>query len=124
MQPDSTSYAIEHKVAEHLSASRWTGLPAPSRESAVRAILWWLATGLEGTVEASHSTLLRYVEAQGGKAEATILGTARKTTAELAGLINGRAGKAWEHEDKYWVDTDEAWADLGLPKVAPPVFGE
>ncbi|PSL79285.1 hypothetical protein C7T35_38405 [Variovorax sp. WS11] len=64
-----------------------------------------------GVTEKHHATLLRYVEAQGGKAEATIVGSAQRsalsaqrTTAELAGLVNGRTGKAWEHEDKYWVD--------------------
>ncbi|QIZ34177.1 PPE domain-containing protein [Saccharopolyspora sp. ASAGF58] len=39
----------------------------------------------------------------------------------------GQGGKSEEdneHESKYVLDTDEAWEDLGLPKVAPPVFGE
>ncbi|QGK68577.1 PPE domain-containing protein [Allosaccharopolyspora coralli] len=29
-----------------------------------------------------------------------------------------------EHENKYMLDTDEAWEDLGLPPVAPAVFGD
>ncbi|GAB3294491.1 hypothetical protein [Parasphingorhabdus pacifica] len=29
-----------------------------------------------------------------------------------------------EHQTKYVLEGDEAWDDLGLPKVAPPVFGE
>lgn len=104
MQPYETDFPIETRVAEHLAASNWADLPAQSRENAVRAILWWLATGLEGATEIHHATLMRYVEGQAGKAEATILGSAQRTTAEHAGLVNGRAGKAWEHEDKYWVD--------------------
>lgn len=28
-----------------------------------------------------------------------------------------------EHENKYMVETDEAWEDLGLPRTAPPVIG-
>ncbi len=105
MQPHVTDeFAVEKRVAEHLAAVTWADLPASSRESAVRAILWWLATGLEGATEPHHSTLLRYVEKQAGATEAAILGSAHRTTAELAGMINGRAGKAWEHEDKYWVD--------------------
>lgn len=104
MQPHATNdFPIERRIAEHLAAMTWADLPAPSRESAVRAILWWLATGLEGVTETNHATLLRYVEGLPG-AEATVLGSAQRTTAELAGLVNGRAGKAWEHEDKYWVD--------------------
>ncbi|MGH6626689.1 MAG: MmgE/PrpD family protein, partial [Burkholderiaceae bacterium] len=104
LQPHTTDFPIETRVAEHLAAVAWADLPAPSRENAVRAILWWLATGLEGVTETHHATLLRYVEEQAGPAEASILGSAKRTTAELAGLVNGRAGKAWEHEDKYWVD--------------------
>ncbi|MER5389891.1 PPE domain-containing protein [Saccharopolyspora sp. NPDC002686] len=49
-----------------------------------------------------------------------------------AGGMGGAAGRGQgkegeedqEHENKYMIDTDEAWDDLGLPKVAPPVFGE
>jgi hypothetical protein len=42
-----------------------------------------------------------------------------------AGRGQGKEGEEdLEHENKYWVDTDEAWDELGLPKVAPPVFGE
>lgn len=29
-----------------------------------------------------------------------------------------------EHENKYMLPTDEAWDELGLPAVAPPVFGD
>jgi 2-methylcitrate dehydratase PrpD len=104
MQPHETDFPIETRIAKHLAMSSWADLPVQSRENAVRAILWWLATGLEGVSETHHATLLRYVEGQAGKAEATILGSVQRTTAELAGLVNGRAGKAWEHEDKYWVD--------------------
>ncbi|QYY33933.1 MmgE/PrpD family protein (plasmid) [Cupriavidus pinatubonensis] len=105
MQPHATDdFPIERRVAAHLAATAWADLPAPSREGALRAILWWLATGLEGITEANHASLLRYVEQLAGPAEAAILGTCQRTTAELAGLVNGRAGKAWEHEDKYWVD--------------------
>jgi hypothetical protein len=44
-----------------------------------------------------------------------------------AGAGRGQGGSSEddnEHESKYVLDSDEAWDDLGLPKVAPPVFGE
>ncbi|MER7015577.1 hypothetical protein ABT324_29435 [Saccharopolyspora sp. NPDC000359] len=45
--------------------------------------------------------------------------------AGAAGRGRGQEGEEdLEHENKYMVDTDEAWEDLGLPRVAPPVFGE
>lgn len=104
MQPHTTDFPIETRIAEHLATTTWADLPAPARENAARAILWWLATGLEGATETHHATMLRYAAGQAGPAEATILGSTQRTSAEFAGLVNGRCGKAWEHEDKYWVD--------------------
>ncbi|MEV0087796.1 hypothetical protein [Saccharopolyspora sp. NPDC050642] len=61
----------------------------------------------------------------GGAAGAAGRGGAGGMGAGAAGRGQGKQGEEdLEHEDKYWVDTDEAWDDLGLPKVAPPVFGE
>ncbi|MEV0057859.1 hypothetical protein AB0H34_46145 [Saccharopolyspora shandongensis] len=61
----------------------------------------------------------------GGAAGAAGRGGAGGMGAGGAGRGQGKQGEEdQEHEDKYWVDTDEAWEDLGLPKVAPPVFGE
>ncbi|PKW14030.1 hypothetical protein [Saccharopolyspora spinosa] len=61
----------------------------------------------------------------GGTAGAAGRGGAGGMGAGAAGRGRGKEGEEdMEHEDKYWVDTDEAWEDLGLPKVAPPVFGE
>lgn len=45
--------------------------------------------------------------------------------AGAAGRGRGQEGdEDAEHENKYMLETDEAWEDLGLPRVAPPVFGE
>ncbi|MFI0470972.1 PPE domain-containing protein [Saccharopolyspora sp. 5N102] len=61
----------------------------------------------------------------GSAAGAAGRGGAGGMGAGAAGRGQGKQGEEdQEHEDKYWVDTDEAWDDLGLPKVAPPVFGE
>lgn len=41
-----------------------------------------------------------------------------------AGAGRGRDGEEdAEHENKYVLETDEAWEDLGLPRTAPPVIG-
>ncbi|MEV0703830.1 hypothetical protein AB0I53_38765 [Saccharopolyspora sp. NPDC050389] len=61
----------------------------------------------------------------GGAAGAAGRGGAGGMGAGGAGRGQGKQGEEdQEHENKYWVDTDEAWDELGLPKVAPPVFGE
>ncbi|MGP4021665.1 PPE domain-containing protein [Saccharopolyspora sp. 5N708] len=61
----------------------------------------------------------------GGAAGASGRGGASGAMGGAAGRGQGKEGEEdLEHENKYWVDTDEAWDELGLPKVAPPVFGE
>lgn len=58
--------------------------------------------------------------AAGGRgASATAMGGAAGARGQ-----GGKGEDDLEHENKYMVDTDEAWEDLGLPKVAPPVLGE
>lgn len=110
MRSSEVDFALEERLAEHLATSTWEDLPPASRDNAVRALLWWLATGLEGATEPHQRDLCRYVAEQGGRPEASIIGSAQRAPAELAGLINGRAGKAWEHEDKYWVDESIGFA--------------
>ncbi|MEV7136378.1 MmgE/PrpD family protein [Arthrobacter sp. NPDC093128] len=95
---------IEERIADHFVSTSWSSLPASSRGQAVRAVLWWIATALEGATEPDQARLIQYVAGRGGATEATILGSDIQGSAELAGLVNGRAAKAWEHEDKYWVN--------------------
>ncbi|GAA4612146.1 hypothetical protein [Saccharopolyspora hordei] len=60
-----------------------------------------------------------------GAAGAAGRGGAAAAGAGAAGRGRGQEGEDdLEHENKYMIDTDEAWEDLGLPRVAPPVFGE
>ena len=76
----------------------------------------------------------------GGRAGLGGFGSGGAGGAGAAGAAGGRGGAGamgaggrgrgqegeedLEHENKYWIDTDEAWDDLGLPKVAPPVLGD
>ncbi|MER6988721.1 PPE domain-containing protein [Saccharopolyspora hirsuta] len=61
----------------------------------------------------------------GGSGSAGGRGGAGMAGAGAAGRgQGGRSEEDDEHENKYVLDTEEAWEDLGLPKVAPPVFGE
>ncbi|MGW3469573.1 hypothetical protein ACWDKQ_14135 [Saccharopolyspora sp. NPDC000995] len=61
----------------------------------------------------------------GGTGAAGARGGAAMAGGGAAG--RGQGGKSEQDEEratKYVLDTDEVWEDLGLPKVAPPVFGE
>jgi 2-methylcitrate dehydratase PrpD len=105
-----TDHGVERTLADHLAAVEWSDLPLPAREQASRAVLWWLATALEGATEPEQASLIRYVMAQESKEESTLVGTPYRASSDLAGLVNGRAGKAFEHEDKYWVDESIGFA--------------
>lgn len=54
--------------------------------------------------------------------------TAARGGAGAAGAVgrgpDGESEEDLAHENKYALDTNEVWDDLGLPKVAPPVFGD
>lgn len=51
------------------------------------------------------------------------------STAARGGMMGGAGARGAqgeedeEHENKYMVETDEAWEDLDLPRTAPPVIG-
>ncbi|MDR7301502.1 PPE domain-containing protein [Haloactinomyces albus] len=56
-------------------------------------------------------------------------GNSGTTGARGAGAMAGAGGRGrqgeedQEHENKYMIETDEAWEELGLPRTAPPVIG-
>ncbi|MCI0142594.1 MmgE/PrpD family protein [Arthrobacter bambusae] len=96
--------AIEQQLARHAATLTWEQLPLGARRQAIRATLWWTATALEGSLDAQQEQLRAYALRTSASPEATILGGRSRVLAEFAGLVNGRAGKAMEREDKYMVD--------------------
>jgi 2-methylcitrate dehydratase PrpD len=102
--------AVEEELARHFAATGPGDIPRLPAEQARRAILWWTATALEGSAEPQQKALYTYTSRQGGRTEATVLGRPARLPAELAGLVNGRAGKALEREDKYWASESIGFA--------------
>jgi 2-methylcitrate dehydratase PrpD len=96
--------AVERALAEHVESATWDALSGDARMQVSRALIWWAATALEGATDPGQQPLLEYVRSRQSPAEATVLGASMRTSAEFAALLHGRAAKAWEHEDKYWVD--------------------
>jgi 2-methylcitrate dehydratase PrpD len=95
---------VEQHLARHAASMTWDCLPDEARRQAVRATLWWAATALEGSLGSQQQQLRTYAVSAGGLPEATMLGSGSRVLAEYAGLVNGRAGKAMEREDKYMID--------------------
>ncbi len=102
--------ALEERIAAHLATARWADVPEPAREQAIRALLWWLGTALEGSTHPEQVPLQRYVTGQQIAGDALVIGTTYRTSPELAGFVNGSAGKIYEHEDKYWMDSSIGFA--------------
>ncbi|MFE5838775.1 MmgE/PrpD family protein [Arthrobacter sp. NPDC056493] len=100
----TTDPHIEEAVAATIQQASWNSLPAEAKDQTVRALMWWTATALEGVTDPDQRRLMRYAASRRAEPEATVLGTALQTSAELAALLHGRAAKTWEHEDKYWAD--------------------
>ena len=101
---------FEIELAQHLSRARAEDIPDRAMREAKRAIIWWTATAIEGSSGTNRSPLRDYAAAQSTPPEATALGTGLRLTAEAAGLLNGAAGKVFEHEDKYWVNESIGFA--------------
>ena len=67
--------------------------------------------------------------AAGGASSSAASGGAGARGGAMGGAMGGAGARGQgsedqEHTNKYVEATDEAWADLDLPKVAPPVFGD
>jgi 2-methylcitrate dehydratase PrpD len=103
MNQSSVAPAVEPQLAAHLATADYRSVPETALSRAGRSILWWIATALEGSMAPEQAALRRYFGHQGGPAESSVLGTRLRAPAEVAGLINGRAGKVNEREEKYWV---------------------
>ena len=102
--------AIEVQLASHLATTRADEVPDLAVQEAKRAVIWWTATALEGSSNPGLSPLHKYASGRSVRPEATVLGAGRRLGAETAGLLNGAAGKVYEHEDKFWVNESIGFA--------------
>lgn len=110
MQHAQTTPAIEIELAAHLSSARAEDIPDRAMQEAKRAVTWWTATALEGASNPDLAPLRAYASRHNSLEEATLLGAGCRVVAETAGLFNGAAGKAYEHEDKFWVNESIGFA--------------
>ena len=76
-------------MAEFTFALRYDSIPAEVKAAARRHLADTMACALGARDAVSVHALRKYAIAQGGRADATILGTAEKVPAGLAALVNG-----------------------------------
>ena len=90
---------ITGRLARHMARARGQRLPPEVALAARHRILDTLAAMVSGAHLKPGEMAIRYAQAQGGAAEATVLTTDLKTTAVNAALVNGMFGHADETDD-------------------------
>jgi 2-methylcitrate dehydratase PrpD len=97
--PRAERTALTETLAEMASSLDFEDLDDDSLAVAKQCILDWLAVTLAGAAEPLTRILAVDAAEEGGHAQATILGHARRGTETQAALVNGSAGHALDYDD-------------------------
>lgn len=97
-------------LAEKICALAYPDIPEHVRTVAKQAVLDTIGVTLAAVDSDSAAILREYVGEEGGRKEATILGSSRKTTAQNAALVNASIGHVLDCDDV-------SWSIIGHPAV-------
>jgi len=98
-QTDHQDRQITSTLAEHAMALTFLMLPDDVVEVAQHCLLDWIGVTLAGVKEPLTQLLIEQIEADGGTAQATLIGNGRKVNVTQAALINGSASHALDFDD-------------------------
>ena len=90
---------ISQKISEFVGRTKLESIPPQVREAAKLHLLDGLATMIGGVKEESSRLLRRHCLLRGTKAEASVLGTLNRVSAEHAALLNGVQGHVLDYDD-------------------------
>jgi 2-methylcitrate dehydratase PrpD len=90
---------VTARLARYMVEARDRGLPADATREAKHRILDTIGAMVSGSHLTPGEAAIRYVQAQGGKEEASVLTTSIRTTAVYAALANAMFGHADETDD-------------------------
>ena len=90
--------SLTERLADYLTRTRSTGIPAPVIDVARTYVLDWLGSALAGTATAPGNILLEYAASQAGQG-AAVIGLAEQRNADTAALINGSLSHIVEMDD-------------------------
>ncbi|AXV17871.1 2-methylcitrate dehydratase (plasmid) [Neorhizobium sp. SOG26] len=99
-----TAKTLTRVLADYVAGSSYEKLPANVVERTKLIILDEIACAILGRELIAGELIGRYVAAQGGNAEATILGARHRVPAAMAALANGTAGHADEFDGAHVTD--------------------
>jgi len=86
-------------LAEHCRNIRFETLPREATFAAQQCLLDWLGVTLAGAGEPLSRMLRDDALADGGNAQATLIGTGERVSAKQAALVNGAASHALDYDD-------------------------
>lgn len=86
-------------IVDRVRGYRTDSMPCEVILVAKECLLDWLGVALAGSREPISRILLEEVLENGGGAQATVIGTGPKVTAQQACLVNGAAGHALDYDD-------------------------
>ncbi|MFH1087766.1 MAG: MmgE/PrpD family protein, partial [Chloroflexota bacterium] len=89
------------RIADFIAGSSYEGLPPEVVTAAKRCLLDWLGVGLAGSTEPASCILLQTVREMGGKRQASIFGSALRTSALNAALANSAMSHVLDYDDTY-----------------------
>jgi 2-methylcitrate dehydratase len=97
----TTVKPLAQKMAEFAFALRYDSIPSEIKAAARRHLADTMACALGARDAATIQALKKYAIAQGGRADATIIGTGKKVPAGLAALVNGTMVRYLDANDTF-----------------------
>ncbi len=101
MKPADTKEPLAAHVAQFVTKTRYSDIPAETARVVKKHILDTLATGVAGAPAEGSVIVQRYIEKLGCGGKATIFGTAQKAIPRFAALANATAMHADDFDDTY-----------------------
>jgi 2-methylcitrate dehydratase len=93
---------ISRKLARFAVALKYEDLPERAIAEAKRFLLDSMGCALGGTRTHDAEIMRKFIEEEGGREDATLIGTSRKVPAGWAAFYNALAVRALDYNDIYW----------------------
>lgn len=94
-----------------IAALHGDAITAPARQLAAFSLFDWMAVARAGSAQNLSRIIRRFVEDEGGRAAATVVGSKIKVPARAAALANGTISHALDYDDTHF-------GHIGHPSVA------
>ena len=87
------------RLAERISNANYVNIPKAAKEVGKQALMDFIGVTVAGMEEPLSQILIDEADEAGGHAQATLIGSNRRTNVQQAALINGSAGHAHDYDD-------------------------